>query len=215
MSSLPSLPVHGAVNITLLRRAFAKMRVIVEPHNPQWKVKFLEIQQQLHQILGDVAIISVEHVGSTCIPSLMAKPVLDVDIIIEISSLDAARKALVNAGYTDCGEMNVSGRFAFRQPGYGRFEAAHGPGRNGELRYNTYLMIRGCAALRNHLDARRVLMENEELRDEYCRVKSDLQSTEFENIGQYVSGKTEILCKILRAAGWSEQDLEPVIRVNS
>lgn len=49
-------------------------------------------------------------------------------------------------------------------------------------------------------------MENEELQEEYCRVKSDLQMTELENIGQYVSGKTEILCKILRAADWSEED---------
>lgn len=198
-----------------LRHVFVQMKVNIEPHNPEWRAKFLEIQHQLQQILSDIAIISIEHVGSTCIPGLKAKPVLDIDIIIELSSLDATRKALVDAGYTDCGEMNVPGRFAFRQPGYGRFDAAHGPGRNGELRYNTYVMIEGCIALKNHLDVRRVLMENQELREEYGRVKSKLQVTEFENIGQYVTGKMEILCKILRAAGWSEENLEPVIKVNS
>lgn len=76
-------------------------------------------------------------------------------------------------------------------------------------------MIQGCVALRNHLDAKRVLLENQELREEFARVKTKLKETEFENIGQYASGKTDILCKILRTAGWSEEDLNPVIKANS
>lgn len=191
------------------------MRVEIEPYNPSWPLKFHEIKDQLLSILNDVPIISIEHVGSTSIPSLMAKPVLDIDIIIHPSSLSSARSTLTNADFTDCGEMNVPGRFAFRQPGYGRFDAAHGAGKNGELRYNTYLMIEGCVALRNHLDIKRVLMGDRELREEYARVKNELQKMEFENIGQYAFGKTEILCKILRKAGWSEEDLEPVIKANS
>lgn len=194
---------------------FVEMRVAIEPYNPEWPLKFSEIHDQLRDVLKDVNIISIEHVGSTSIPSLMAKPVLDIDIIIQASSLEAGRNALKIAKYTDCGEMNVPGRFAFRQPGYGRFDAAHGKGKDGELRYNTYLMIEGCAALRNHLDTKRVLMEDQELREEYERVKCKLKEIEFENIGQYAFGKTEILCKILRTAGWSEKDLEPVIRANS
>ena len=191
------------------------MKVRIEPHNPEWEIKFLEIREQLSLILRDVPVISIEHVGSTAIPLLKAKPVLDIDIIISQSSLEAAREALVNAKYTDCGEMNVPGRFAFRQPGYGRYEAAHGPGRNEEMRYHTYLMIEGCTALKNHLDVRRILLENQELREEYSCVKGNLEGVDFENMGQYVSAKSEILLKILRVAGWSEEDLEPVIRANS
>ncbi|BCS20019.1 GrpB family protein [Aspergillus puulaauensis] len=191
------------------------MKVAIQPYDPDWPLKFREIQAQLFDILHKVDIISIEHVGSTSIPSLMAKPVLDIDIIIPISSLEAARSALKGAKYYDCGEMNVPGRFAFRQPGYGKLDAAHGRGRNGELRYNTYLMIQGCVALRNHLDAKRVLLENQDLREEYASVKNKLKETEFENIGQYASGKTDILCKILRTAGWSEEDLDPVIKANS
>lgn len=191
------------------------MKVAIEPYDPNWPLKFSEIQAELSDILKSVDIISIEHVGSTSIPSLVAKPVLDIDIIIPYSSLEAARSALKNANYTDCGEMNVPGRFAFRQPGYGKLDAAHGKGRNGELRYNTYLMIQGCVALRNHLDAKRVLLDSQELREEYARVKTKLKETEFENIGQYASGKTDILCKILRTAGWSEEDLNPVIKANS
>lgn len=82
------------------------------------------------------------------------------------------------------------------------------------MRYNTYVMIEGCTALRNHLDMKRVLLENPDLREEYSRVKTEMQKRDFENIGHYVSGKTEILCKILRTAGWTDEDLRPVVKVN-
>lgn len=90
-----------------------------------------------------MSIVSIGHVGSTCIPLLKAKPVLDIDIIIGISSLEATRIALVNAGHAYCGEMNVPGRFAFRQPEHGKFSAAHDPEKNGGVRYNTCLMVGG------------------------------------------------------------------------
>ncbi|KIW47265.1 uncharacterized protein PV06_02849 [Exophiala oligosperma] len=190
------------------------MKVVIEPHNPDWATTFLKIREQLRHTLKDVSIVSIEHVGSTSIPMLKAKPVLDVDIIVHPPALEVTRRALAEAHYTDCGEMNVPGRFAFRQPGNARFDAAHGPGRNGELRYNTYVMIEGCTALRNHLDMKRVLLENPDLREEYSRVKTEMQKRDFENIGHYVSGKTEILCKILRTAGWTDEDLRPVVKVN-
>lgn len=189
------------------------MKVILTPYNAEWPIKFGEVREQLSSILKDVPIISIEHVGSTSVPGMKAKPVLDIDIIIPHSSLESARGALSSAGYTDCGEMNIPGRFAFRQPGYGRLDFAHGVA-SGELRRNTYVVIEGCLALRNHLDVRRVLLEDAELREEYARVKSDMEGMELEHIEQYVARKTEILCKILRKAGWSEEELEPVIKAN-
>ena len=199
----------------LTRDDQAVMKVTIEDHDPAWKAKFTDIREYLLRDLGDAPIISIEHVGSTAIPGLKAKPVLDVDIIISPSSLDASRSALVKAGYTDCHDTHVPGRYVFRQPGYGKLDPAHGAGRNGELRYNTYIMLEGCSALKNHLDVRRVLMENPELRREYSDVKSELGGMEFPSIHGYVCGKTEILCKILRVAGWSEEELEPLIKANS
>ncbi|KAJ5703752.1 hypothetical protein N7493_010890 [Penicillium malachiteum] len=190
------------------------MKVHVETYSPEWPKQFLKIKEQLQDILKDVPIVSIEHVGSTSVPLLQAKPVIDIDIIIQPSSLEFGRNVLVQAGFTDCGEMGIPGRFAFREPGYGRFDDAYGGGDNLKLRYHTYLIIEGCTALRNHLDIRRVLLENSTLREEYGQVKSQLAEKELENIDQYVSGKTTILCKILREAGWSEEELEPVIKAN-
>lgn len=190
------------------------MQVVTEPYNPQWVNIFLDIKRKLQQILKDLPIDSIEHVGSTSIPGLRAKPVIDIDIIIPLSSLKATDAAMAKAGYTSLGELDVPGRYVLREPGYGRLDAAHGPKENGEPRQNTYLCIRGCESLRNHLDVRRVLLENEQLRTEYGNVKASMAGMEFEHIGQYVAGKTAILCKILRAAGWSEKELKPIMDIN-
>lgn len=191
------------------------MKVEIQPYNPDWAVKFQVMKSELQNILAGIPIVSIEHVGSTSVPSLRAKPVIDIDIIIQPSSLALARSAMSNAGYMDCGEMNVPGRYVLREPGYGRFEAAHGLGRNGEPRRNTYLVIEGCLSLRNHIDTKRILLEDEELREEYSAVKLLLAGGDFEHIDEYVRGKTEVLFKILRKAGWSEEDLEPIMKANS
>lgn len=191
------------------------MKVIIESHNRSWITEFAKIKAVLEDISKGIPFVSIEHVGSTSIPGLLAKSVLDVDIIIEPSDLASARKALVQAGYYDCGEMNVPGRFAFRQPGFGQGDAATGERVNGEMRRNTYLMIEGCVALRNHLDLKRMLLVDEELREEYGMVKRQLAEREWKDIGGYAMAKNEILWGILVKAGWSKEDLEEVKKANT
>lgn len=191
------------------------MKVSIEPYNPQWPLKFLEIQAKLQHILKDIPINSIEHVGSTSVPGLRAKPVIDIDIVVPQSSLEAADTALTKAGYMSLGELDVPGRYVFRQPGYGKLDPAHGRGRDGQERQNTYVCIEGCASLRNHLDVKRVLLNNRDLREEYDAVKASLNGMEFEHIDQYVFQKTTVLCKILREAGWSEEELKPIMAINS
>ncbi|KAK9357956.1 grpb/dephospho-CoA kinase [Lipomyces starkeyi] len=193
------------------------MKVVIEPHNPAWIVEFSKAKASLETILKDVQPVSIEHVGSTSIPGLLAKPVLDIDIIVTPETLASTRQALVQSGYFDCGEMNVPGRFAFRQPGFGQSDAAWGQQGMSlvEMRRNTYVVIQGCVALRNHLDIKRVLLSDEGLRDEYGQVKKALAEKEWANIGKYSMSKSEILWKILRNAGWSEEDLDEVKKANT
>lgn len=193
------------------------MKVHLEPHNPAWVAEFGAVKASLETVLSAAPFMSIEHVGSTSIPGLVAKAVLDIDIIVTPEQLPAVRQALVQAGYFDCGEMNVPGRFAFRQPGFGQRDAAWGEkGKaSGEMRRNTYAMIDGCSALRNHLDLKKTLLANEDLREEYNAVKNELAERDFNNIGEYVMAKNQILWKILARAGWSDEDLEPVKKANT
>ena len=84
------------------------MKVTILPHDPTWATQFATQKALLGTILSGIAFHSIEHVGSTSIPGLLAKPVLDIDIITPPTSLPSARAALVGAGYVDCGEMNDS-----------------------------------------------------------------------------------------------------------
>jgi GrpB-like predicted nucleotidyltransferase (UPF0157 family) len=81
--------------------------------HPTWATQFATQKALLGTILSGIAFHSIEHVGSTSILGLLAKPALDIDVIIPFTSLLSVRAAPVRAGYFDCGEMNVPGRFAF------------------------------------------------------------------------------------------------------
>ncbi|KAH8646555.1 grpb/dephospho-CoA kinase [Tricladium varicosporioides] len=184
------------------------MKISVEPHNPAWLAYFKEIKNNLTTILKDVSIISIQHVGSTSVPGLPAKPVLDIDIIVTADNVLPAREALVRSGYTDLGDMGIVDRYAFRQPGYQRHEDPYRSGASDKgMRMNTYVIVEGCLALRNHQDVQRVLLEDEELRREYGEVKLKLAEGEVKNIDEYCDGKDQILKKIMRKAGWKEEEI--------
>lgn len=136
-------------------------------------------------------------------------------LIVEEANVAAARRAMVAAGYHDCGEMNVPGCFAFRQPGLGPRDAAWGEPRNGELRQNTYVMKRGYQAPKNHLDVKTTLLNDDSLRDEYAKVKMKLSERDFADIGEYVTAKNDIICKIWSRAGWCEEDVQVIRSINS
>lgn len=192
------------------------MKIIIEPHDPAWISEFNRTKGNLQKILSDVSILSIEHVGSTSIPGLLAKPVLDIDIIVASESVPGASVALVKAGYTALGDQGVPFRFAFRQPVFQKADQTdESRGIRGEMRRNTYVIVDRCIALRNHLDLKRMLLENEELRDKYGEVKRGLVNGGVQSMSKYCKGKNEVVLKILERAGWDEDDLEEVSRANS
>lgn len=191
------------------------MKVIIQPHNPAWEAEFLKARDNLYLILKDVPIISIEHVGSTTVPGLPAKPVLDIDIVATPDQLPAISAAMAAAGYTDLGELGVPDRFVFRQPGYKPSDVATGALEDAaEMRRNTYVVLDGSLAWKNHRDSKKVLLENVALREEYGKVKEQLAEIEFMDVDEYCKAKNEILLKILRSAGWGEEELEEVRKAN-
>ncbi|KAE9364020.1 putative UPF0157 protein YqkA [Stipitochalara longipes BDJ] len=198
------------------------MKVLVESHNPSWAVQFAKVRDDLQSILKEIPILSIEHVGSTAIPDLLAKPILDIDIVVsphDASAFEAARSALVTAGYTDLGEMGIKDRVGFRQAGNPHWKtAADGP-RDGtsweeEMRRNVYVVLEGSVALKNHRDLKKVLLEDESLTKRYGEVKRVLAEREMESVREYSRGKNSIMLEILEKAGWSENELEEVKKSN-
>lgn len=191
------------------------MAVVIEPHNPLWATLFTQTKENLSLLLKDVPITSIEHVGSTSVPDLPAKPVLDISIIVPAQHIPAARAAMSAGGYIDLGELGVPKRYVFRQPGFAVGDQATGKTLpEGEMRRNTYVVEEGCLSLRNHLDVKRVLIEDEgPLRREYGDVKIAL-AAKARDVNEYCEGKNEVVLKILRRAGWSEEEIREVQSAN-
>jgi GrpB-like predicted nucleotidyltransferase (UPF0157 family) len=200
-----------------------KFQGLVQPHNPSWALHFVKVRDNLLSILKDIPILSIEHVGSTSIPDLLAKPVLDIDIVVPNNDvLETARSALVAAGYTDLGEMGIKDRVGFRQPGNPHWKTgAAGPAEGisweDEMRRNVYVVLDGSTALKNHRDVQRVLLEDRELRNRYGEVKRELAERDLDDLRplrEYRMGKNAIMLEILRKAGWGEEELEEVRKAN-
>jgi GrpB-like predicted nucleotidyltransferase (UPF0157 family) len=169
--------------------------------SPQWAGQFDEVAAVLRDALADLASARVEHVGSTSVPGLAAKPVLDVDVVVAPRDVPAAIAALESVGYEHRGDLGVTGREAFFAPGP--------PPRN------VYVCADGSANVRNHLAVRDVLRSRDDLRDAYADVKRALAADPGMDIDTYVAGKSAVLQQVLEASGaFSDAELDAIRRLN-
>ena len=89
-------------------------RVKVLPYDKSWKTAFEEISREIENALGDL-IVGIEHVGSTSVEGLSAKPCIDLDVIIkDYSVFDAVVRNLESIGYIHEGNLGIQDREAFK-----------------------------------------------------------------------------------------------------
>lgn len=180
------------------------MRVVVEEYNPAWAQQFQELKGGLEAILQGVEYVSIEHVGSTSVPGLAAKPILDIDIVIKTPAhLEAVRQALVEKGkYAYMGEWGVPDRHAFRN--------------DKEVpRRNLYVCPQGSQNLRNHIMVRDICRRDPTIRDAYGRKKVELAQQEWSSLDEYCEAKNEILLYMLEQAGMSKDELTEIRTINT
>lgn len=169
--------------------------------SPRWAEQFEEVAAALRTALAEVPSARVEHVGSTSVPGLAAKPILDIDVVVEPGAEPAAVAALVAVGHVHRGDLGVTGREAFRAPG--------GPPRN------VYVCTAGTANVRNHLAVRDVLRRRDDLREAYDAVKRALAADPDMDIDTYIAGKSAVLQQVLEASGeFSADELAAIRRLN-
>jgi GrpB-like predicted nucleotidyltransferase (UPF0157 family) len=165
----------------------------VVAYDPSWIDHFDQLKQWYEPMLLGVDIITIEHVGSTSVPGLPAKPIIDLDIVVPREGISRAIETLENQGHVYRGDLGITDRYAFfiAEPPFAT---------------NTYLIVEGSVALRNHLLLRQVLRESPELRREYAVVKRQLAASAAD-IGEYASSKTEVIQRILKYGGMDEESL--------
>ncbi|WP_247826514.1 GrpB family protein [Arthrobacter antioxidans] len=151
---------------------------------------------------GRLPIISIEHVGSTAVPGLPAKPILDIDIIVRRDVVPPAIEALERAGYAHRGDLGVTDREAFAAPD-------ETPARN------VYLCVTGTLHLRNHLAVRAALRADPALRDRYGAVKRQLAGEPDMDIHRYIAGKSAVLQDILAVSDLTPEEKSEIHELNT
>ncbi|WP_432521002.1 GrpB family protein [Kineococcus sp. SYSU DK006] len=180
------------------------MAIEVLPHDPRWPQQFAQVAADLRRALVDVPSARVEHVGSTSVPGLAAKPVLDIDVLVDPDDRAqhaAAVDALRSLGYRPLGDLGIAGRDAFAAP-------------DEQPRRNVYLCRAGTLHVRNHLAVRDVLRRRPDLRDAYAAVKQRLAQDPDMDIDAYLAGKSAVLQQVLATAGFTDDELRAIRRLN-
>ena len=85
-------------------------KVTVLPYSEAWKSDFEKIKNEISASLGSLAL-AIEHVGSTSVEGMSAKPCIDIDVVIEdYSVFDAVARSLNEIGYIHEGDLGIAGR---------------------------------------------------------------------------------------------------------
>ena len=169
--------------------------------SPRWAEQYADVAAVLREALAAISPATVEHVGSTSVPGLAAKPILDIDVVVEAQDVPGAIAALESVGYVHRGDLGVAGREAFHAP--------------DEPRRNVYVCTAGTLNVRNHLAVRDVLRSRDDLREAYAAVKRALAADPGMDIDTYLAGKSAVLQQVLEASGeMTQAELDTIRRLN-
>lgn len=161
-------------------------RIEIVDYDPSWAAEFARLAERARGVLGGLAV-AIEHVGSTGVPGLAAKPIVDLDVVIASrADLPEAIRRLAICGYEHRGDLGISGREAFHFP-------------VGEARHHLYVLAADAAHLRQHLVFRDALRADPALAAAYAALKRNLAARFPEDINSYLAGKTAFIESVLSA----------------
>jgi GrpB-like predicted nucleotidyltransferase (UPF0157 family) len=179
------------------------MSIELVPHNPAWSQQFEAEARKLLQALGGSAwdggeVYLLEHVGSTSIPGIVAKPCIDILVGVYPFPLEANLiQALENLGYTYRGENGISGRHYFQR---------------GPHDYHVHIYDISNDDIHDYTVFRDYLRAYEQARERYERLKLELAKTT-DSRTAYTDGKTSLVQTLLEEAyAWHirETSFKPV-----
>jgi GrpB-like predicted nucleotidyltransferase (UPF0157 family) len=177
-------------------------RVIVVPYDPQWTEEFARASAEIKTALGDT-LLEIHHIGSTAIPGMWAKPVIDLLPVVEdLAALDARAAEMESLGYEVMGEFGIPGRRYFR-----RDNAA------GERTHHVHAFQRGSPHVVRHLAFRDFMRAHPESAREYAELKCRLAAAHPDDIEAYMDGKDAFVKRMeAQAVAWAsarDADLPP------
>ena len=163
--------------------------IVVVDHDPAWAEWFETLRAHLWPAVADVAL-RIDHVGSTSVPGLAAKPIIDMDIVVaDESRIRPVIERLRPLGYRWIGDLGVPGREAFRLDGGAEVPAHH-----------LYLVVEDNKAHLDHWLLCDVLRSDPDARRRYAELKRENAAAADGDIDVYVAGKAALVAELLTRA---------------
>lgn len=171
------------------------MSTVVVSHDPQWKGAFSKEASAIRNAFFDVAIV-VHHIGSTAIPGILAKPI--IDLLGEVNDLRAVDKnstALERLGYETMGAYGIEGRRYFRKINS-----------EGVRTHHLHVFELGSPHVERHLAFRDYLTKHADIAAEYSALKERLARDSDASWEKYADGKDPFVTSVeLDAVEWYRQ----------
>jgi GrpB-like predicted nucleotidyltransferase (UPF0157 family) len=171
-------------------------------YDPSWPDRFESLASPLRTLLNGIDA-EIEHVGSTSVPGLAAKPIIDIDIVVTTKhDLVAVTERLQSIGYLAKGTRGIPGREAFDQP--------------PDLpTHHLYAIERGSKPYLDHMLLRDLLRRRDDLRQRYAQVKREHAHLlgAMDRMG-YQDAKSDVIAELLNLARSEARLSDPTIEVH-
>ena len=165
-------------------------KVVVLPYDKAWKTAFEAIKQEIEAVVGDW-IVGIEHVGSTSVEGMSAKPIIDIDVVIpDYTVFDDVVQRLAQIGYTHEGDLGIRDREAFKYENKPHLQKHH-----------LYVCPQNSAELYRHITFRDFLRRNPEAVKQYSAVKETAAALYPDDIDGYISYKSPCIEEMYRMCG--------------
>jgi GrpB-like predicted nucleotidyltransferase (UPF0157 family) len=162
-------------------------QVVVVPYDLIWPQQYEQAAEELAADLGS-NLVAIHHIGSTAIPGIHAKPIIDLmPVVRDLTAVDDCAAALQQLGYEALGELGIAGRRYFR-----RF------GATGERTHHVHVFQEGSPHVERHLAFRDFLRAHPQVAEQYSELKQRLATEHPENWDAYCDGK-DVLVQELEA----------------
>ncbi len=155
------------------------------PFRPEWAAAFYQESKLLKQKLGEFQC-SIEHVGSTAIPDIVSKPIVDIALgVVDFSEFERLQEATEQIGYLYRGELGLKGRHFFKFVD------------DGLTRFHLHVVVLGSEHWKNMVLFRELLLKDQACAKEYAEVKTKLQERYANDRTDYTESKSPIIERLL------------------
>ncbi|MDN5708889.1 MAG: GrpB family protein [Planococcus sp. (in: firmicutes)] len=162
-------------------------KVIVTAYDERWPIEFEHAAEAIRGMLGSKCL-KVEHIGSTAVPGLAAKPVIDLLVAVsDIEAIDRYEEDFRKLGYQAKGENGLPGRRYFERGG-------------NERTHHVHCYEQGSLEISRHLAFRDFLKANPQVASAYGELKMKLAKQYPLDIEQYINGKHDMVQEIEKKA---------------